>query len=316
MPLDMLKRKRAQKRRGGRQISSDYQNESFLLFTGAAIALQNENGACSYSEVFTGEKQGMAGFVYHKVSESLFKRLAESKFPPQLLAVAVSDLIPLDYIHRGGSGSANAEHLKAKAARIVRDGLDSGMTKTQIDNFNRRMKKEWDKLQDHAAGRVGERSYSPAVHDFENRRDGIDFFEMDKRNAWLDEGEAEAIARLENEDDSETISKNRIEGTRVHQIDFRGGLKISRRMACYWRKTRADEYYACVAFLAKLLTARPPSAPSFEKRTVLARVQSAIFKAKLGNKEWSIRNRARLAEKNKDKVRIERQPNYKDRFGD
>jgi hypothetical protein len=296
--------------KSGRAFSNDRETESFILFAGAVIDLQNTRGEVFYSEIFIGEKQGVAGFVYHKVPKSLFELLVESNFPPQLLAVAVSDLVPLDKITRGGAGSSDATNLKAKAMQIVNAGLDSSMTKEQKDAFNRRLEKMREKSQDNAAGRREEKSYSGDDWDKTGALEINYALATDLLNGWLEPEDNKVISKLKEQ------SKPRIKGTPVHQIDFRGGMKISRRMACYWRKSRADEYFACVAFLAKLLTAPAPTSPSYKKATVLDRFRTAIFNAKLSNQKWSASNRARLAEKNKDKPRTEMPPKYKDRFGD
>ena len=89
-------------------------------------------------------------------------------------------------------------------------------------------------------------------------------------------------------------------------------------MACYWRNDCRREYNRCREFIKGLLKSPAPLRPNYNFENLAANDKSITkrFLDLLNNKSLSAPNRARLAEKNKDKVRIEQQPNYKDRFGD
>lgn len=294
----------------GRAFSNDRETESFLLFSGAVIDLQNTRGEVFYSEIFIGEKQGAAGFVYHKVPKSLFDRLVESNFPPQLMAVVVSDLIPLAKI--------------TDRRRRLFVNLDSRKNETDGENENSRIERRIkqneyrnEKASKFFAGAAG-KDFIP-LHKLKNEvaadGDGIDWEDMEERLArvgWSEPNIPPAPAPLR------FMPIKPVKGTRVQRIDFRGGLEISRRMACYWRNDCRREYNRCRDFVKGLIKTRTPLRPNYGFENLAANDKSITkrFSDLLNDKSFTARQRARLTEKNKDKVRIERQPNYKDRFGD
>jgi hypothetical protein len=257
----------------GRGVCDDYLTETFILFAGACIELLNTKGYCSFPDVFNGERQGNAGFRYHKVPDKLFKRLVESKFPPQLLAVVVSDLIPLNLVTRGARHTSIKKDIPAKVKNLtLRQILDSE--------------------RDHAVGRPIQKFSSLNSADDIVTADSTceeDFYEgMDERLNWHEPNETPL-----NQSARRLLPKHKMKGTPVYRIPFHGNQTISRRMACYWRNDCHLQYNRCKKFIKRLLKSSAPDAPCFEHGVATR----GILINERDKQEWKERNAKRLASK-------------------
>jgi hypothetical protein len=257
----------------GRDPFNFHKRTSFLEFTGAVIALQNEKGYCIYSDIFKGDKPGQ----YYRSPDSILKRLIESNFPPQLLAVAVADLIPLNYVTRGGRHTSKSGRLELMAKTLT--------WKQAVQNDA-----------DHLLGRKMNRTGSSgSADDIVTENSSYDGYEAIFE---ADEGDVA-------QNDRRLLKIKPAKGTPIYRIIFHGGFKISRPMVCYWRNDCRTEFNRCRAFLASLLTAPAPLAPWHFAGTVgTGKSFSAKVTALWDNKSWRQRNRARLAQKYKTKARI------------
>ncbi len=264
----------------GRGFSNDRQNESFILFAGAVIDLQTTRGEVFYSEIFIGEKQGMAGFVYHKVPKSLFDRLVESNFPPQLLAVVVSDLIPLAKI--------------TDRRRRLFVNLDSRENETAGETENSRIERRIkqneyrnEKASKFFAGAAG-KDFIP-LHSLKNEVQDAQADDewklMEERidRSWSEPNTTPAPLPLR------YVPIKPVKGTPVHRIDFRGGMEISSRMACYWRNDCRREYNRCREFIKGLLKSPAPLRPNYNFENLAANDKSITkrFLDLLNNKSLS-----------------------------
>jgi hypothetical protein len=241
MPVFILKRKRAKKRRGGRRLSAEVQTESFLLFAGAVIEIQNKNQFCDYAAIFQTERGQRK---YHPVSPEIYKKLVDSLFPPQLLAVAVSDVIPLNYITRGGRHTSSLVDLQWKPLK---------MTSEQIaENEN-----------DHLMGKQNQNviPLTDDIQDSEGYETDI-YSEIDSRNNLIEPGEPQDGDRQLDQGSLRKIKP--VKGTPVQHINFIGGVKITRRMACYWRNDCHLEYNRCKKFIESLIIEPTPYRPHYE----------------------------------------------------
>ena len=274
LPLPDKDGKDKERLKRGRGFSNETQTESFILFAGAVIELQNTKGYCKYEDVFNGVRQGRAGFRYYKVPDTLYKKLAESNFPPQLLAVVVSDLIPLNLITRGGRHTSNKKDLPAKVKNL---------TWRQIVENER----------DHAAGRPIQKFRRLNSADDIVTADStceINFAEMDERLGFRDPNEtlqSQSARRLL------PLPNNKEKKTPVHRIVFHGNETISCRMACYWRNDCRKEYNRCRKFVESLLIKPAPLAPYSDS---LPPTLAPLVNEKI-NQYWKKRRAARLASK-------------------
>jgi len=231
----------------GRSSSDEVQTETFILFAGAVIELQNTNGYCDYGEVFNGVAQGVMGFRYSKVPDEIKKRLVESMFPPQLLAVVVSDLIPLNLITRGGRHTSVKKDFRGKVKSLTlgqvlenEDNLASGRPNLQFNPPNS----------------AGDIVTDDLIYE-------TDFAEIDERLGWHEPNEtppSPPVQRL--------LPLRREKGTPVHRIMFHGGIEISRRMACYWRNDCWSEYNRCRKFIVEKLLKKPAPVAPYRERVV------------------------------------------------
>lgn len=257
----------------GRGFCEDFVTETFILFAGAVIELQNTKGYCAYGDVFfNGVRQGRAGFRYYKVPDALYKKLVGSKFPPQLLAVVVSDLIPLNLITRGGRHTSFKKDIPAKVKNLTGQQI--------LQNED-----------DHAKGRPIQKFGSLNSADDIVTADSsceIDFEAMDERLGFREPNEtpqSQSARRL-------LLLPNK-KGTPVHRIEFHGNVKISRRMACYWRNDCRRDYNRCRKFIQSLLKSPAPDKPFYENKIMtLAPLANERI-----NQIWKKRRAARLASK-------------------
>jgi hypothetical protein len=181
------------------------------------------------------------GFRYYSVPRGLYNQLVESKFPPQLLAVVVSDLIPLNLITRGGRHTSSKDDLAGKVKKLTWEQI-------------------FENEHDLASGRPSV-NFTPL-----NSADDvyiadltceIDFADMDERNGWREPNETPPSPPARR-----VVPSRKEKGTPVYRITFHGGITISRRMACYWRNYCRIKYNRCKKFIIKkLLKATPPVAP-------------------------------------------------------
>lgn len=241
----------------GRRFSEDALTETFILFAGAAIELQNTKGYCDYGDVFNGVAQGTMGFRYYKVPGDIYKKLVESKFPPQLLAVVVSDLIPLNLKTRGGRHTSVKLDFQGKVKQLPWPQV--------FENEN-----------DLSSGRPNQKFRSlNSADDIVTAESSceMNFAEMDERNGWHEQNEtspSQPAQRL--------LHIRKEKGTPVYRIPFHGGFGISRRMACYWRNDCRREYNRCKKFIGEALLKNPaPVAPYSERVATYAPLLNAKF---------------------------------------
>ena len=104
------------------------------------------------------------------------------------------------------------------------------------------------------------RSYEQVNDLDENISDGtqdFDYDAIDALNGWVEPDE-----KPQPEKPANWNPRNILKGTKVQNIVFHGGFRISRRMASYWRNDCAAEYQRCCEFVRGLLKKPLPRAPS------------------------------------------------------
>ncbi len=243
-------------RRGG--------DQSFLLFVGACIKTWNRERKdgirrVSYYEIFNSQRKAPRGQLYRypKVPRRLFRKLVASKFPPPMMAVACCDLVPMNLLTKGERYSFSKRVFAKMLERLARQ--DHGF---------------WQAIEIANAHFLGDtlgktRNVSDLLTQysafFEAVADQSDFYDTisDERCGFAPDKSDEpqptvALRRIP--------EKDRVPGTKVHNIEFHGGFTISRRMAAYWRgsasKVRRAEYARCCDFIRSLLKTPLPTGPS------------------------------------------------------
>jgi hypothetical protein len=289
------------RKKHGRRLSEDALTESFILFAGAVIELHNTKKYCDYGEVFDGVAQGVMGFCYYKVPEENYKQLVESKFPPQLLAVVVSDLIPLNLITRGGRHTSVKKDFRGKVKELTWEQV--------LENES-----------DHASGRpIQKFSSLNSANNVVTDNDGIG--EQSGQESLKEQLAKKILARdeplknikewavsvgikLPNNFDSRVAEHFKIskkKGTPVHRIMFHGGIEISRRMACYWRNDCREEYNRCQKFIVENLLKTPAPVAPYHERVVTygpsfnAKFNEAMEQLHPEAKDYIKKTRERLA---------------------
>ena len=259
----------------GRRLSDDVLTESFILFAGAAIELQNTKGYCDYGEVFYGVAQGVMRFRYYKVPDDIKKQLVESNFPPQLLAVVVSDLIPLNLITRGGRHTSDKKDFLGKVKCLTSEQL----LENESDLSSGRPIQKFKSLNSADTILTNSSIYDPEIEEIKKLREillqkieaGQSIQEIKK---WATSNEFNLPANFESvlesfhKSDPNRSHGKRKKGTPVHRIMFHGGIEISRRMACYWRNDCRREYNRCEKFIVENLLKKPPPVAPFLERAV------------------------------------------------
>jgi len=295
----------------GRASSEYVMNMSFVLFAGACIETWNKDRAdgerrCTYGEIFSNA-EAPAGqkypYRYPKVSDELFDKLVKSNFPPPLLAVATSDVIPLNFLAKGERYSFSKQVFAAQV-QAMKDKCACQHCRAHLPDdaspANQFMKcpscGQVTRIQPGSAWFDFVRKISDAQFNGETLGKTKTFSELGVSEnisaqtqtpaEFFDAFEADMDARLgwtepdEKPQAESPIKRNHkkvVPGTKVQNIEFHGGWKISRRMASYWRKNCADEYQRCCDFIRALLKKPWPVAPSLEGMAAKAPLFNALL---------------------------------------
>jgi hypothetical protein len=229
----------------GRKWANETEDQSFVGFVGAVISLMLEKGYCDFSELFPVGKSGDPR-RYHPAGAKLLTSLKKSPYPRAMMAVAICELIPLNYATRGGRDSASKIETEWKARAKVRD--QQPLLARLKDAF----------IKDG----YSETGASQAVLSFDT----------------VAPGEQPAMLKVLLPDLSLAPSEplgNSCAGTPAHRIDFCLGATITRAMASYWRNHKL--YRKCKAWLRTLLPTAIPRAPYRER---------VVYAPKLLNASW------------------------------
>ena len=318
---------------GDGDVLNDPVDMSFILFTGACIETWNkerEDGKrrCTYYEIFNKEKEAPEGqrypYRYPKVSNKLFDKLVESNFPPPLLAVATSDVIPLNFLAKGERYSFSKQ-VSAAQVQAMKDKCACQHCRAHLPVADSPANQfmlcpscgQETRIQPGSAWFDFARRISDAQFNGETLGKTKTFSELGVSEnistqtqtpaEFFDDFYADMDARLgltEPDEKPQAKSpvkwnrKNVVPGTKVQNIEFHGGWKISRRMASYWRghylgkkekdpakreknkakaNLRREEYNRCCDFIRALLKTPWPVAPSLEGMAAKAPLFNALL---------------------------------------
>lgn len=229
--------------RGRRWVSED-DDQSFLGFTGAVITLVLEKGYCDFSELFPVVDKSGDPRHYHPAKDDVLARLRKSAYPPAMMAVAVCELIPLNYATRGGRGSASKNETECEALKNIRD------QRTLLERIKAQLIKE---------------GYSGT--DADQAASDVITMSPDERLAILKELLPQQALEL-----GEPLGDS-CAGTPAHRIDYCRGASISRAMASYWRNHK--QYRKCKAWLRGLLPTIIPTHPHWERVVYVPKLLNA-----------------------------------------
>jgi hypothetical protein len=234
----------------GRRQSSVPADESLLAFTGGVICLLRAKRHVAFSNLFplvgSGNKPR-----YYPTHEKVFAQLVKSGFPPAMMATAICELVPLNYLVRGGPDSASRGELKAKAKARV-------LAKSPAFDRIREILRE----DDYSQSEIEKTLNTIAAEPEAARNKTMRGFLMGRTD--------DSLRHLLGLRESQSHSSK---GTPVHRVPFIGA-SISRAMASYWRNHR--QFKHCKPFLRKLLPFVPAN-PYPHEGAIVARLASATF---------------------------------------
>jgi hypothetical protein len=221
--------------KNGRGFSEDGQTRSFVLFTAAVIQNVNESGHCDYATIRQQGNYSGFGFHYREVSAELYQTLAVSGFPPAMMAVAVCDLVPLNFVkpRKPSSSSKLFLHQKTKVE------MKKAGTVYDADHFPIAERRERLKAV------LREADYPPdIIREYLTEAEKVRF-----KADWIQEILREYKSPTDKKFTGKTPLPMSSRGARAHQVEYTGA-EISRRMACYWRKHRL--FQDCKEFIRSL----------------------------------------------------------------
>ena len=231
-------------RKNGRGFSEDNQTRSFILFAAAVIQNVNETGHCDYAAIWQQPRQSGFGFHYRDVSNELFQGLADSGFPPAMLAVAVCDTVPLNKItpRKPSLSSKLFLHQKAKVE------MKKAGTVYDADHFPIAERRERLKavLRESGESQVQIRQILAEAEKVEYKADWL--------RVYLSEYKSPTDKKFSGAMPIAPSSR----GTLANDVDY-SGAEISRRMACYWRNHHC--FRRCIEFIRSLITRPIPKTP-------------------------------------------------------
>lgn len=207
----------------GRHEWSQFADDVWLRFTAAVIGLQNRCGHVHWPDLV--DPQGRRGLGFN-APRGVLARLQRSGYPAAMLATAVCEVIPLNLLTRGGPGSSDHLTTELKARRDHREGVEGRLRRAL-------QREEYPKAE---------------LEHVLNEAKACDY-----RAGW--------IGFLLGQDDRHVLDPRELsipKGTPVHRIPF-PGLRISRKMASYWRTREA--YLECKSFIEDLVETPIPRSP-------------------------------------------------------
>jgi hypothetical protein len=219
-------------------------DQSFIGFAGAVISLVLKKGYCDFSELFPCGKSGDSR-RYHPARAEVLTSLRKSTYPPAMMAVAICELIPLNFATRGGPGSASRIETEWKARKNIR--------------HSRPLPKLLDAL-------------------IKDGYSEIDALQAVSSVSGLPAGQQSEILKQVLPHQSPNFYEplgNSCAGTPAHRIDYCRGATITRAMASYWRNHRL--YRKCKAWLRSLLPSVIPRAPYRERVVYAPKLMNASF---------------------------------------
>lgn len=237
--------KRGGNGRLGRRWASDYEDKGFLGFAAIVISLINQNGSVGYAELEKTDDSGNRAYRKDKMASDIFTKLADSGFPPAMLAVAACMIGKLNCrTRRGAKPTKTLPHEKA-FLRLKESG--DSITVRNWESALRREKLEIVLRRHHTKKADRNRFIAEA------EKSG---FKDEWVMNYLKEYQTPVDRRVKDLEPSAVSSK----GTPPQSIDYIHGAKLTRQMASYWRKHR--RFPDCLKFLKPLLTRELPRVPS------------------------------------------------------
>jgi hypothetical protein len=219
----------------GRRLCEDGYGKRFIHFTAAVIQMVNETRYCDYAAIYQRRNC--------PVSETLFESLAESGYPPAMLAVAICKIVPLNFRTRPG-----AKPVKLTPGDKAIVALKKSGQTVNADSYTSERRKALFKSALRENG-LSKCDMLTAINEAERCN-----YHADWIKEILKANESDVARRARGKAPMSESSK----GTPACRVDFHGE-EISRRMACYWRKH--SKYRACVRFLLTLFESEVPNAP-------------------------------------------------------
>jgi hypothetical protein len=232
------------RRKNGRGFSEDNRTRSFVLFTAAVIQNVNVTGHCDYAAIWQQPRPSGFGFHYRDVPNELFQRLADSGFPPAMLAVAVCDTVPLNKItpRKPSSSSKLFLHQKAKVQ------MKKAGTVCDADHFPIAERRERLKAVLRESGES-----QGQVRQILAEAEKV-AYKADWLHVYLREYKSPTEKKFSGAMPIAPSSR----GTLAHDVDYTGA-EMSRRMACYWRNHRG--FRRCLKLIRSLIAQPIPKVP-------------------------------------------------------
>ena len=222
----------------GRDFSIDVYGEGFVRFTAAVIHAVNENGHCDYgSIVWPREKPPASPFALNwpPAPESLYSQLADSGFPPAMIAVAICRVVPLNFKTRLG---ARAERLTLREGAIADLRRENQRVTEDAYSLAHKRRQLEEVLRNNETPERARREY---LREAEKCH-----FEADWVRTFLREHQPRDKAR----GTGRAPMKESCKGTPAHRVQFPAGARLTRRMESYWK--HHPRFEDCLRFLVSL----------------------------------------------------------------
>jgi hypothetical protein len=218
--------------------------QSFVLFTGAVIQNVNETGHCDYATIRQQGSYAGFGFHYREMPDELYQILVISGFPPAMMAVAVCDIVPLNFVKPRKPSAASKLFLHQKTKHEMKK---AGMV-CSLENYPNAERRE------RLKAALREADFQPeTIRPFLAEAEKVEF-----RADWVQEYLRDYKSPTDKKFTGKAPLAFSSRGARAHQVDF-SGAEISRRMACYWRKH--PKFRDCVKFILSLFVKEIPETP-------------------------------------------------------
>jgi hypothetical protein len=243
--------KRGGEGRRGRRWAKESRDEGFLGFAATVISLINKNGSVGYAELFnrsaTGEKRS---YWKDETTNGIFGQLANSGFPPAMLAVAACMIGRLNSRARRG-----AKPIKLMPHEQAFRKLQESGKEITVRNFDIALQRE--KLEIVL-------KQNPSMLKGKTKSDREEFWAEAEKSNFKDKWVLDYLRKYKTPADRRAhgLAPTAIssKGTPPHQIDFLNGAELTRQMASYWRKH--PRFRDCLRFFKPLLVCDIPLTPS------------------------------------------------------
>lgn len=305
-------RRNAKGKPPGRQRWTRSTDTGLIGYAASAVTAMNELERVDFSEVFPLMKIGPR--LYRKPAYRTLAKLWRSPYPAGMIAVATSELLPLNFLTRRHPTIRPSFHeLPDRKAKFERALELAGYEKTMRDiylaeaaqsdyqdDWVKKICSEFDtdpekRHKGEPSSYVPLRSDRAAAEDADegglegedeniqtrgrtsNHRANSDIEALTDEDA-----EPEASLTLEGPTNTQKEPPRRLgrpkKGTPAHQIPYIGA-SLSARIACYWRQHR--DFRACKVFVANLITPPLPKGPYLERVASVDHELTAAFHASI-----------------------------------